>query len=75
MTQEKENRAKWHLGVAVCRTKGGLKIHLGLIGLEDLQILMIYLHCALEELTEKCWSYIKDGSKVCRHSDGSVAAW
>jgi len=54
-----EKRAKWHLRLGVCRTKGGLKIHLKIINCNDIRLLMTYLHCSLEDLTEKAWRYIK----------------
>ncbi|MBW8017087.1 MAG: hypothetical protein FVQ82_12955 [Planctomycetes bacterium] len=54
-----EKRAKWHLRLPVCRTKRGLKLHLANAILDDIRLLMMYLHCSLEDLTEKAWRYIK----------------
>jgi len=52
-------RAKWHLQLGVCRTKRGLKTHLEIISFDDIRLLMRYLRCSLEDLTEKAWHYIK----------------
>lgn len=57
MTQE---RIKWHLDVPVCRTLTGLRIHLGIISLGELNGLCFLLKCdSIAALTVKMWDTIK----------------
>jgi len=55
-----EDRIKWHLNVPVCRTLGGLKIHLAAISLAE-RWKLIYAFGAgdLKRLIKKMWATIK----------------
>jgi len=54
-----EARARWHLLVPVCRTKRGLRTHLGIISCQDLKLLCRYLNCSVNDLVDKAWACSK----------------
>jgi hypothetical protein len=62
--EEKKNRVEWHLNVPFCEILGNIKIHLALIGYEDLQLIMQVLHCSIEDVVEKFWQIKKSKKKV-----------
>ena len=59
MTCEDIVRCLWHLQVPVCRTLRGVKTHLRLIGLADVQLLVRYFSCSADDLVARFWCCVK----------------
>jgi len=59
MTEAETKRVSWHLGVAVCRTKRGVRTHLGLFSLDELKLLCRRFNCSANEIVDRMYAAIK----------------
>ena len=75
MSGQEIARVLWHLDMPVCRTLGGIKRHVALIGLGDCSLLIRYFGCGIGELIERFWRAVKDRPRRlrdCRNCNGQA---
>ena len=53
-------RVIWHLGIASCRIKSGVRNHLRLAGMDDFRLLCRYFNCSASDILEKFWQAVKE---------------
>lgn len=73
MSAEELGRIAWHIGVPVCRLRSGIRKHLSLIAMSDLQLLCRFFGTNIAELEERFWTWIKIGRRKqrdCRNCMG-----
>ena len=63
MTEPETKRIEWHLGIAVCRTKRGVRTHLGLTSMDDLKLLCRQLNCGANEIVDRMYAVINKCKK------------
>jgi len=66
-------RVNWHLYNPACRLLSGIRRHLGLIAMSDLQLLCRFFSTGISGLEERFWLWMKIGrrkQKDCRNCPG-----
>ncbi len=60
MTQSEIKRARFHLEeFASCRVLSGVKLHLDRASFDDLKLLMRFLECGIDDLTQMFFKFVK----------------
>jgi hypothetical protein len=76
MTTEEYKRINWHLDLPLMNLLSGIRRHLALISMHDLQLLCRFFATSINNLEEKLWFWIKwqkpsrEFCGVCNGKDG-----